>query len=54
MEYFSDEYIKEVERYTPFTIEYCINLKENIKNKLKKEYYGVSLEDILLYFVEER
>lgn len=54
-EYFSEEYMSKIDKYLPFTMGYCVNLKENMKTKfttLKKEYYGFTLEDILLYFIE--
>lgn len=54
-EYFSETYIDKIIKYLPFTLEYCENLKENIFNKFKKlnkEYYGVQVEEILMYFVE--
>ena len=54
-EYFSKDYIDNIEVYLPFTLEYCENLKGNIFNKFKKlnkEYYGVTVEEILMYFVE--
>lgn len=54
-EYFSEEYVDKVQKYLPFTLEYCEGLKEKMIRrfkKLKKEYHNVSLEEILMYFVE--
>ena len=52
-EYFSKEYINEINNYLPFTIEFCGGIKQKINDKfkkLKKEYHGVSVEDILMEF----
>ena len=35
-EFFSKEYVKEKEKYLPFTIEYIEKLKKNLKKKFKK------------------
>lgn len=54
-EYFSQEYLECVKNYLPFTIEFCEKLKENINKKfknLKKEYQGIDIEDIIMYFLE--
>lgn len=54
-EYFTQEYLDSVKNYLPFTIEFCEMLKENISKKfknLKKEYHGVEIEDIIMYFCE--
>lgn len=55
-EYFSEKYIETIDEYLPFTLEYCEGLKERINKKfkdLKKEYQGVPLEEILMYFIEQ-
>lgn len=54
-EYFSQEYLECVKNYLPFTIGFCEKLKENINKKfknLKKEYQGIDIEDIIMYFLE--
>lgn len=54
-EYFSQEYLECVKNYLPFTIGFCEKLKENINKKfknLKKEYQGIDIEEIIMYFLE--
>lgn len=54
-EYFTQEYLESIKSYLPFTIEFCEKLKENINQKFKKlkeEYHGVEIEDIIMYFCE--
>lgn len=54
-EYFSKEYIKTISGYLPFTLNYieCIEIRFKKKFKaLKPRYYGVEVEDILMYLFE--
>lgn len=53
-EYFSKEYIKEIEKYLPFTLGYIEKLKTRIKSKfraLEKSYYGIESEDVIYYLL---
>lgn len=54
-EYFTQEYLENIKNYLPFTIEFCEKLKVDISKKfknLKKEYHGVEIEEIIMYFCE--
>lgn len=54
-EYFTQEYLENIKNYLPFTIEFCEGLKADISKKfknLKKEYHGVEIEEIIMYFCE--
>lgn len=54
-EYFTHEYLENIKNYLPFTIEFCEKLKVDISKKfknLKKEYHGVEIEEIIMYFCE--
>ncbi|MGL5354552.1 MAG: hypothetical protein ACRDA5_14730 [Clostridium sp.] len=54
-EYFSKSYIKEIDKYLPFTLNYLDNIEHNIKGRfktLKRSYNGIAIEDILIYLFE--
>lgn len=51
-EYFSKEYIKQISKYVPFTIDYMEKIKGRLEykfNKIEKSYHGIYIEDILFY-----
>ena len=53
-EYFTKEYVKNIEKYLPFRKSYIDNIKDNLKNKfstLKKSYHSVSIEDIVFELI---
>lgn len=54
-EYFSKEYIKTINSYLPFTLNYIEGIEVTFRKKfksLKRSYYGVEIEDILMYLFE--
>lgn len=54
-EYFSTEYIKELNGYLPFTLGYMEGLEKMLKKKfkiLKPSYHGIDIEEILMYLFE--
>ncbi len=53
-EYFSKSYIKEIEKYLPFTLGYIERLKSRMQSKFKaveKTYYDMEIEDVIYYLL---
>lgn len=53
--FYSNEYIKTIENFLPFTLSYIDNLKSNLETKfntLDPTYNNTSIEDILLYLLD--
>lgn len=53
-EYFSKSYIKEIEKYLPFTLGYIEKMKGRVQSKFKvieKTYYGMDIEEIIYYLL---
>lgn len=52
--YFSKSYIKEIEKYLPFTLGYIEKMKGRVQSKFKvieKTYYGMEIEEIIYYLL---
>lgn len=53
-EYFSKSYIKEIEKYLPFTLGYIERLKSRMQSKVKaveKTYYDMEIEEVIYYLL---
>lgn len=53
-EFFSRGYVKDIEKYLPFTIVYIEKLKGRMQKKfkkVKKMYYGIEAEEIIYYLL---
>lgn len=53
-EYFSKSYIKEIEKYLPFTLGYIERLKSRMQSKFKaveKTYYDMEIEEVVYYLL---
>lgn len=55
-DYYTKDYIKNVEKYLPFTLTYSNTLEAKLAKKFKNLnpfYHNVSLEDVFLYLIED-
>lgn len=53
-EYFSKNYIKEIEKYLPFTMGYIEKLKSRMRSKFKsieRTYYDLDIEEVVYYLL---
>lgn len=54
-EFFSKEYIKDIEDFLPFTLKYTANIKKKLSkkfNRLKYSYNSISIDEIIMYLLE--
>lgn len=54
-EFFTKEYIKDIEEFLPFTLKYTVNIKKKLLKQfkhLKPSYNSIPIDEILMYLLE--